>query len=279
MGRQKATLSTRQRSMVIIIFVAVLLLWTANLFVLPCLGICDVADQGQFGDKFGAVNALFSALAFAGVILTVFLQKEELCEQRKELILTREEIKGQKEQLRAQNETMKLQSFETSFFNLIALLNGQIAGMRTSAGATEPDVVGRNCFDIWFSKWHNADGNRKGKHPEKSAIELLELAYNDCNLDPQVGFFFRTFYHVVNFADTSDVPCPARYIAILRAQLSSSQIAMLFWNSILPRGEKLKPLVNKYALLKHWNAPPYLAVDNYKSEYESSAFGEVKQRA
>ena len=273
---KKATLTRRQRIVVTCVFVGVLVLWGANWLLLQYVGPDALTEQGLFGDKFGAVNALFSALAFAGVIVTVFLQKEELRHQREELELTRGEIKGQKEQLRAQNETMKLQSFETSFFNLIALLNGQIAGMRTSAGATDPDVVGRNCFDIWFSKWHNAVGNRKGKHPEASAIELLELAYNDCNLDPQVGFFFRTFYHVVNFADTSDVPYPARYVAILRAQLSSSQIAMLFWNSILPRGEKLKPLVNKYALLEHWNAPPYLAVDNYKSEYKSSAFGEVK---
>jgi hypothetical protein len=49
--------------------------------------------RGQFGDLFGAVNALFSGLAFAGLIYTALLQREELSLQRKELILTRDELR------------------------------------------------------------------------------------------------------------------------------------------------------------------------------------------
>lgn len=52
----------------------------------------DWPTRGQFGDVFGAVNALFSGLAFAGLIYTVFLQREELALQRKELELTRQEL-------------------------------------------------------------------------------------------------------------------------------------------------------------------------------------------
>ena len=52
----------------------------------------DWPTRGQFGDVFGAVNALFSGLAFAGLIYTVFLQREELSLQRKELELTRQEL-------------------------------------------------------------------------------------------------------------------------------------------------------------------------------------------
>ena len=39
--------------------------------------IGDSEKQGQFGDQFGAVNALFSGLAFAGLIFTIILQKKE----------------------------------------------------------------------------------------------------------------------------------------------------------------------------------------------------------
>lgn len=67
--------------------------------------------QGQFGDQFGAVNALFSGLAFAGLIFTIILQKKELALQREELTQTREELKGQKEQLEEQNKTLKIQRF------------------------------------------------------------------------------------------------------------------------------------------------------------------------
>ena len=73
-------------------------------------------EQGQFGDQFGAVNALFSGLAFAGLIFTIILQKKELALQREELTQTRDELKGQKEQLEEQNRTLKIQRFENTFF-------------------------------------------------------------------------------------------------------------------------------------------------------------------
>ena len=36
-------------------------------------------DRGTFGDMFGSVNALFSGLAFAGVICAILLQMKEPC--------------------------------------------------------------------------------------------------------------------------------------------------------------------------------------------------------
>lgn len=50
------------------------------------------AIRGQFVDMFGALNALFSGLAFAGIIFTIRQQKEELELQREELKMTREEL-------------------------------------------------------------------------------------------------------------------------------------------------------------------------------------------
>lgn len=47
---------------------------------------------GELGDMFGAVNAIFSGVAFAGIIVTILLQKTELEEQRNELKATREEF-------------------------------------------------------------------------------------------------------------------------------------------------------------------------------------------
>jgi hypothetical protein len=52
-----------------------------------------MGDRGLHGDMYGGLNALFSGLAFAGVIYTIHLQREELALQRKELELTREELK------------------------------------------------------------------------------------------------------------------------------------------------------------------------------------------
>ena len=46
-------------------------------------------NYGRFGDLFGSINALFSGLAFLGVIIAILLQRKELKDQRKELELTR----------------------------------------------------------------------------------------------------------------------------------------------------------------------------------------------
>ena len=48
--------------------------------------------RAQHGDMFGGLNALFAGLAFAGLIYTILLQREELALQRRELELTREEL-------------------------------------------------------------------------------------------------------------------------------------------------------------------------------------------
>lgn len=80
-----------------------------------------LTNPGVFGDSSGAINALFSALAFAGVIFAIILQKKELQLQREELKQTREELEGQKHEFEQQNETLKRQRFENTFFNMLSL--------------------------------------------------------------------------------------------------------------------------------------------------------------
>jgi hypothetical protein len=62
--------------------------------------------RGQFGDLFGAVNAFFTGLAFAGVIYTIILQRKELEMQRKELQSSTEQLRRAAE---AQTDQAKLQ--------------------------------------------------------------------------------------------------------------------------------------------------------------------------
>jgi hypothetical protein len=45
----------------------------------------SISNAALYGDSFGILNALFSGLAFAGIIITILLQREELKLQRNEL--------------------------------------------------------------------------------------------------------------------------------------------------------------------------------------------------
>jgi len=56
------------------------------------LSLLDTTVSGTFGDTFGFVNAWFSGLALAGVILAIVMQTIELRYQRKELKQTRDEL-------------------------------------------------------------------------------------------------------------------------------------------------------------------------------------------
>jgi len=62
------------------IVLLVLFLWGGSWVML-----CNDPNRGTFGDMFGAVNALFSGLAFAGVVYAILLQREDLELQKQDL--------------------------------------------------------------------------------------------------------------------------------------------------------------------------------------------------
>jgi hypothetical protein len=72
----------------------------------------SATDRGTFGDMFGAVNALFSGFAFAGLGYAVYLQRQELAETRKSIL-------DQKQDAKIQNDSLVRQSFENVFFQLL----------------------------------------------------------------------------------------------------------------------------------------------------------------
>src|SRR5262245_56935424 len=99
-------------SLAILLTVAVVIIWAvAGFRINHCVG----EERGIFGDMFGAVNALFSGLAFVGFLYTILLQRADLKLQKHEHDLSRAEMAAQREQLVQQNETLRLQSFESTF--------------------------------------------------------------------------------------------------------------------------------------------------------------------
>ena len=81
---------------ILIGLLAIIVLWLVVGILVPshCEKIGS-EKMGLFGDQFGAVNSLFSALAFLGLIVAIFLQGRELKLQRNELRLQRQEYQNQ----------------------------------------------------------------------------------------------------------------------------------------------------------------------------------------
>jgi hypothetical protein len=91
------------------------LIWSVIAVLAIWISACIYKMPNSPEVTFDALNALFSGLAFAALIYTVHLQREELRLQREELVLTRKELEGQKLQLQAQNDLMRSDGFESSF--------------------------------------------------------------------------------------------------------------------------------------------------------------------
>ncbi len=99
-------------AIVLIIFFALWLL-TNYWFEIP-------STANEFGDSFGMTNTLFSALAFAFLIVTAQMQKKELELQRKELSETKLELKRSAD---AQNNTTRAMDIQAHILAKQALLS------------------------------------------------------------------------------------------------------------------------------------------------------------
>lgn len=105
---------------------------------------------GLWGDSFGFVNALLSALAFAGVLVTLWMQRRELQLQRDEMKLTRQELKATREEhqrMAKSQEQSENRLFLAAYMNALESLR-QLSQWRMTANpardqpATFPVVEG-----------------------------------------------------------------------------------------------------------------------------------------
>ena len=89
---------------------------------------CDWSKSGTFGETFGALNALFSGLAIAGVIVTILIQRNELKNQRIELGLQRTEMQETRKEFLINRTTnlvySQLDRFEKALTDFSISYNG-----------------------------------------------------------------------------------------------------------------------------------------------------------
>lgn len=252
---------------------AALIVIVTGLWLLSGWALYSRQDRGTFGDMFGAVNALFSGLAFATLIYTIFLQRKELSLQRQELSLTRNELEGQKLQLSAQNDVLRTQNFENTFFQLLKLLNDIISSVDYA------NHKGRNCFNIFFRNLRDRYKGKINQNPDKDRCKVAK----DVSLDfykerqTELAHYFRTLYNIVKFIHESEVSNKKFYTNLVRAQLSSQELLLIFYNCASPLGsEKFKPLIEKYGLFKMLPKEYLLDPEEHLSLFSEAAYGASK---
>lgn len=215
--------------------------------------------RGQFGDAFGAINAVFTGLAFAVVIYGIILQRRELKLQQRELAETR--------------EVFKQQSFETSYFNLQRVLAETIEGIEWDARVSHTvaeytTVNGRRALKEIVESIYQEYCTKLQHHErtfahQRQSCELTPATQVDwllevykrfyCSNESLLGNYFRLVYNILKYVSQSDFSAveKERYAHFFRAQLSEAELTLLVLNAMTPTGDKMRRYLQEFAMLKH----------------------------
>lgn len=240
----------------------------------------NVDKYNELGDFIGGITAPFlSVVALLLLYLTYKSQKEELSETRG--ILNK------------QTETLTRQQFETTFFNMLNLHHDIVKSIdlfrktptlhelrQEAAGriaeSPKETVYGRDCFRTFYEGYTNEyKKTRQEMHISGKSLykDIINTAYENYYKRHQsdLGHYFRNLYHVFKLIKRSEIDNKKEYASLVRAQLSSHELLMLFYNSLSDQGEKFKPLIEEFHILKGMPEGNLIEKD-HKNLYASSAF-------
>lgn len=244
------------------------LLSTAVVFLLNLVLRFDVFPSsewklGEFGDFLGGVlNPILTFLMFVGLIITIVIQKTELS-------LARTEFKRTANALQEQSDSSKKQVIENTFFNLLSIHNETLnslrfdsENLRCAINIEEAKTVGRAVFSSILTWMHNEEDTQK-THENYASFQDTE--------NHVVGHYFRGLYQILKFIDECGLPDndKNRYSRLLRAQLSTDELGVLYFNCISPNVDsgQFRTLLINYRMLEHIQ----LGKEDFRGNYTISS--------
>lgn len=266
MANNNKETKSNYRTIAICVSIITIIIWALSFLLFTTNW--DKEERGTFGDMFGAVNALFSGLAFAGLIVTLIMQHEELGLQRNELAQTNDELAAQREEFVAQTKTMKIQRFENTLFNMLSLQQGIVNSLDyIPQDGADPNLEsrGKYVFDVFYNK--KITKFQYGNEQQIMGIKGLIQAENDIQAYRRVSeisifdSYFRHLYRIFKYIDESQLIDDTErysYSCIVRAQLSDYELLLLFYNALTIDDNgiyKFKNLIEKYAIFNNIREP------------------------
>lgn len=209
-------------------------------------------DQfGVWGDSFGGFNALISALGFAAVLTTLVIQGRALRDQ-------------QRDQHR--------QRFESSFFELLALLRELRDEVKYSFSAayqeahppTEnrpakvPSQTGKGSIAITSAivevrYWLLEDEGKPAKVTEAEIVKVYERFVHK-RYEAALGAYFRIFYTILRRIRDDRILTDVEkeeYGNLLRSQITSHELVLAAVNSLSPVAKDFRHLLAHFHFFKY----------------------------
>ncbi len=256
--------------------------WKWFLFIIPFIVIglylwylnsCpidkDFDKAGKLGDSFGVLNSLFSGLAFIALVITIYLQQQDIRDTKK--------------------ETQK-QTFENTFFNLIKLHNDLVANFRQYHildDGTQHFMYGGEAISYFLDNFK--EGGFTGFYsPDESLSkeENIKYAYQNRNIDSdnlktnleiKLGRknlkFIENVYSSLNLIDRANLDEKAKmfYLELLHTQISDEELVLIFYYTLAKHSDK-KSLLEKYHFFKSLNTQLLHNLEKEILLYKKEAF-------
>ena len=229
----------------------ILLLWFYT-FVLYVHDLGN-AGSGQFGDMFGAINTLFSGLAFAFVIIALLQQQKQF----------------------------ERQAFETGFFELLKLFRQNVDALQISS--QKEIISGKLVLGILKSKLESELRKLDFDENEKWSKDALEEAYGHFYKDHEcrLGDYFRLLFQLMQFVKESkclDAQGRRRYGNLVRAGLNANELFLLYFNGLSEVGHGSRDYISRFRMFAHLNLG-WAKERLLSGLYPPSAFGKQSEGA
>lgn len=208
--------------------------WSVFAFLHPLLNHLDsgwkIEKLAQWGETFGALNALFAALAFVGVVSTLWLQRNEFATNLNE---------------------QHRQRFESHFFQLLALLRELRKEVKAPAEgrSLEGSEALKRIFDQSTSALPQSSTNAS-----KADVAAAFARITKVDTENQLGPYFRITYSILR--RTSEDPVlshaeKANYGNLVRSQLSTAEIGLMGLNGLTEHSNDFEIYLTEFRLLKY----------------------------
>ncbi len=225
-----------------------------------------MSKAGQWGDGFGALNALFAGLAFTGALAALFMQGEAT---------------------ERQNKDLHRQRFESSYFELLSLLREarREVRFRYSLPYRKANKISgtseRGQMQTEAAAFRTAVYEMRYLIRTKTTITSitrpqLERLYRigiHARFESTFGPYFRIVYTILRRIRDDKILSnkeKIQYANLLRSQLTSHELSLAGFNGLMPQANDFSQLITEFHMLKY--LPPGMARRALEQLYDEEAF-------
>lgn len=211
----------------------------------------SIDKAGTFGDSFGVLTSLFTGLAFAGLLTTLYLQRSELQLNRKELDETRKEF-------RLQIQTFHRQRFEDAFYQMLALYKENLRELSIrphhSDAARIHGIDALNYLNTKFKKAWAAHRLSTFPKEEETRLEYLYLLASTIqSVYVRQSRYVETLANILILIEDEFTPTERKpfFWRVVASQITAYELSYLFYQAfVAPDFEPLRKMMASSIVLQ-----------------------------